>query len=252
MPRRYPESAPELTQLFDNNRRNKREGVTVRQDNPPGFGRKNIIFYQGDPSHNVYLLLEGRILLTRDFEKEANAISAVLVTAPSILGEPVTTNEHLPHTFSARAFDPSKMIVIQRRHLGLYLYEDPDITRAINLATNNDLAALNQRVLTLSGGSMEQKAASASLVITQNGELVLGGTQEDLAMMAGATRASINKLLGDWEREGVIESSTILGLPNPLRRYRHFSESGIRTAQLMSEGYSLEEALEEQKTSIPS
>lgn len=252
MPRRYPESQPELTYLYDHNRRQRREGISARSDRPSRIGKQIPIFNQDDTSHYLYLLLEGRILLTRSFEEEADARPAVLAAAPSILGEAISTSEQLPHTYSARAFDPTKILVIQRRHLGSYLNQDPDITRAINLAINNDLAALNQRVITLSGGSLEQQVASATLVVTQNGELVLGGTQEDLAMLAGGTRASINKFQVEWEKAGVLGNATILGLPNPLKRSRFLTETGIKTLQLVAEGYPLHEALIQQKNTIPS
>jgi CRP-like cAMP-binding protein len=245
MPRRTSESSPELSALFDNSRRHNREGLLTRSDSRLGLRRQQFIFRQGDPAQSMYLLLEGRVMLVRDYEAEDDARAAFLATAPSLLGEPISTNESLTHGFSAKPFEPTKILVIQRKHLGKYLYEDPDITRAMNLAVNNDFNALTQRIIALSGRSVDQNIAATSLDVSQRGELVLGGTLEELAMLAGTTKATVSKFLSEWERQGILERKR-LGFPNPLK-YRIITETGLTVLEMVSEGHNWRDALRRQQ-----
>jgi CRP-like cAMP-binding protein len=234
MPRRTSESSPELSALFDNSRRHNREGLLTRSDSRLGLRRQQFIFRQGDPAQSMYLLLEGRVMLVRDYEAEDDARAAFLATAPSLLGEPISTNESLTHGFSAKPFEPTKILVIQRKHLGKYLYEDPDITRAMNLAVNNDFNALTQRIIALSGRSVDQNIAATSLDVSQRGELVLGGTL-----------ATVSKFLSEWERQGILERKR-LGFPNPLK-YRIITETGLTVLEMVSEGHNWRDALRRQQ-----
>ena len=121
--------------------------------------------------------------------------------------------EGVPRAYHASAQGDCTLLVIPRDRLNALLNQHPELYRYF-------IPFLCQRIrlstLLLEGNvllSLEERMASRLLLLAQNAlqggtekpRHTLGLSQEDLSQMLGTSRQSINKVLKDWEENGLIE-----------------------------------------------
>lgn len=121
--------------------------------------------------------------------------------------------------YTARAMEESDCLFLSAAAFERLLAERPAIARRWLSSVAARLAASQARLLGLLGGSLAEQAARLLLDEATDGLVPL--PQRTLAAMLGVQRPSLNKLLRDFERRGLIElgyrSVRILD-PNGLER----------------------------------
>ena len=175
------------------------------------FRRGEVIFHQGDPGDSLHLLQQGRVKVALDAESGDEAVIAIL--SPGDMFGELSLVDGEPRSATVVALEPVETASLARSDLLRCLREHPAamerlLTALAGMVRRADEGMADLVFLDLEGRLVKkllELAADHGRAADGAVEIELPMTQEDLAAMIGATRASVNKLLGWYEDRGAIE-----------------------------------------------
>lgn len=175
------------------------------------FRRGEVIFHQGDPGAALFVVASGRVKISLPSDTGEEAIVATL-RAGDFFGE-LSLLDGAPRSATAVAIDPVDTLVLQREHVQDLIDEVPAFRDALFAAVAGELRRITDHVgelhfLDITGRLAARLVhlAEAGGTAAEDGSVRLDGpiTQGDLAAMIGATRQSVNKLLGMFVGDGLV------------------------------------------------
>jgi CRP-like cAMP-binding protein len=175
------------------------------------FRRNEVLFHQGDPGDSLFIVTSGAVKILLPSEEGDEAILAT-VRAGAFFGE-LALLDGAPRSATAVALEPTETLVLPRDRFRLLIDTEPASRDALLAALATELRRLTDHVeelhfLDMTGRMAARlvRLARASGVAGPDGSIQLDGpyTQGDLASMIGATRQSVNKLLGQFVDDGLI------------------------------------------------
>jgi CRP/FNR family cyclic AMP-dependent transcriptional regulator len=175
------------------------------------YRRGAAIFHQGDPGDALHLLQAGRVKVALRAESGEEAVVAIL--GPGDCFGELALLDGEPRSATVEALEPVETVSLAREDFLRFLQANPPtmerllrtLARTVRGA-NDELADLV--FLDLPGRLVKKLldlAADHGRLVDGAIEIELPMTQEDLAAMIGATRGSVNKILGWYEEQGAIE-----------------------------------------------
>jgi CRP/FNR family transcriptional regulator, cyclic AMP receptor protein len=195
------------------------------------FRRGEVLFHQGDPGDALFIVSSGAVKIMLPSEEGDEAILTTLRPG-SFFGE-LALLDGAPRSATAVALEPTETLVLPRDRFRLLIDTEPASRDALLAALAGELRRLTDHVEELHFLDMTGRMAARLLrlaneagVAGPGGTIRLEGpyTQGDLAAMIGATRQSVNKLLGQFVDDGLIrldkEAIVIVDLPG-LERTAH-------------------------------
>jgi CRP-like cAMP-binding protein len=204
-----------------------REELLVLFDDfrPREYAGGEIIFHQGDPGHEFYIVVRGKVRVFKT-SPSGDETSINLFASADIVGEFAVIDD-LPRSATAKAIGRCVLLAMAKDRLLQHMREIPDL--AIGMAR---LLAGKVRWTAAYAETIAQFDAAGRLlhILLHYNEqfgreqeagkryvLDLALNQADLASLVGARREWVNRLLQDWRRRGLIEYEagriTILDLP---------------------------------------
>jgi CRP-like cAMP-binding protein len=187
------------------------------------FRRGEVVFHRGDPADSVHLIAKGRFDVC--IGTALGDVVALAIRAPGdTFGElALLTGEE--RTATVAAIEPGETLVVRAAELRRLAKRHPALDEAL-------VRLLAEQVQRLSELLVEAYTVDAEMrVVRRLLELVpvYGGRppvtiplrQEDLASLAGTSRATVNRVLRRAERDGLVElhrGRTLVLDPEALRR----------------------------------
>ena len=177
------------------------------------YHRGEVIFHQGDPGDTMHLMRGGRVKVVIPAETGDEAVLAIL--GPGDCFGELAVIDGGSRSASVVAMEQVETLVLGRQDfLGFFRSNSEAAERlVVNLArtirrVNEDIADL--AFLDLPGRLAKKllDLADTHGAPTDGGkgvEIAVPLTQEELAGMIGATRPSVNKVLGWYEDQGAIQ-----------------------------------------------
>lgn len=183
------------------------------------FKRGEVLFHEGDPGDALFIVASGAVKVALPSEEGEEAILATLRRG-DFLGE-LALLDGAPRSASAIALEATEMLALPREKFRALVADEPAIREALLVALAREIRRLTTRVAELHFLDLTGRlAAHLARLADEHGERMADGstrlraplTQGDLAAMIGATRQSVNKLLGDFVDEGLLrmEGDTIV------------------------------------------
>ncbi|MCC6178282.1 MAG: Crp/Fnr family transcriptional regulator [Chloroflexi bacterium] len=175
------------------------------------YRRGEVVFHQGDPGDSLHILLEGRVKIVLDAESGDEAVIAIF--GPGDCFGELALIDGEPRSASVAALEPVHTVSISRNDFMSFVRENPSVAEQLLMTLAGMVRHANEGLADLVFLDMEGRlvkkllelAASHGRSVDGAIEIELPMTQEDLAAMIGATRASVNKLLGWYEDQGAIQ-----------------------------------------------
>jgi CRP/FNR family transcriptional regulator, cyclic AMP receptor protein len=198
--------APLFESLDDEETRALRAGVTDVE-----LARGERLFDEGDVGDRLYVVLDGKIKLTRtSADGRENLIS--LVGPGEMFGE-LSLFDPRPRTMSASAVTDVRMAALAHEYLRSWLSGHPDVALHLLAALARRLRRTNEVMSDLVFTDVPGRVAKALLdlaarfgVQQEDGLQVNHDlTQEELAQLVGASRETVNKALADFVARGWIQ-----------------------------------------------
>ena len=177
------------------------------------YKKQDIIFHQGDESHVLYLIRKGKVRIF-GVSPSGNETSYRIFSRYDIFGE-FSVIDGRPRSTAAQAIESCTLLEIKRKAFLQCAYEMPDLSMGLI-----KLLVEKLRFTTNYAESLVQYDTAGRLlntilqynekygIVSDSGkryELDLSMNQEDLATMVGARREWVNRILKDWNKQGLIE-----------------------------------------------
>lgn len=213
--------------------------VSLFADVPPGqlaglaarlrrrtFRRNEVIFHRGDPAGALHLIRSGRVKITLPSEEGDETVLALL-GADSCFGE-IAALDGGPRSATVTAVEPTETLALLREDLLAFAREHPDFALALIHTLSARLRRTDEWLEDAYFQDLDTRMARRLLELTEeHGRVTASGievqfplTQSDLAGMLGATRVSVNRLLGVYQDARILQlgrgSFTVLR-PDALR-----------------------------------
>ncbi len=214
--------APLFEALDEDETKALRAGVT-----DVALARGERLFDEGDDGDRLFVVLEGKIKLTRaSADGRENLIS--LVGPGEMFGE-LSLFDPRPRTMSASAVTDVRLAALAHDDLRSWLTGHPDVAMHLLKALARRLRRTNEVMSDLVFTDVPGRVAKALLDLaarfgTEQDEGVQVNhdlTQEELAQLVGASRETVNKALADFVARGWIQlhpKSVLLLDPERLRK----------------------------------
>jgi CRP/FNR family transcriptional regulator, nitrogen oxide reductase regulator len=173
------------------------------------FVAKSVVFHQGDPAGQLFLLLTGRarrFFLTQDGEK----IALLRVTPRELFGEATVLAEPAEYLVSTETTTPSSALVWSRSTIRSLCERYPRLVENALLISFDYLAAYRGAHASLVCNSAPERLARVLTNLANGiGLKVPDGVEldvrnEELAEEANISLFTASRLLSAWQREGIL------------------------------------------------
>ncbi len=179
------------------------------------FHRAEVIFRKDDPGTHLYLVLEGavKISLPGEFGQEA----LVAIMRPGEFFGELALFDRTPRSATAVALEETRLALLAGDDFLGFLEHHPTAVRIVLETLARTIRRLSDRVENLTFLDVPGRVAKYLLDLAQvnrpvaiasgsgnEGPLELKLTQDELAAFVGASRVSVNRVLGDLERRGLV------------------------------------------------
>jgi CRP/FNR family transcriptional regulator, cAMP and macrophage regulator len=163
------------------------------------FSPGDVAFRAGDQSGGVWIVRGGRIELSVGAGRHR---AVVHLPRPGDVDGDIQLLLGMPPPYTARALADARCLFLASADFEQLLATRPPVARRWLSSVAQRLAASQARVLGLLGGSLTAQTARLLAGEAEDGRVAL--PQRTLAAMLGAQRPSLNKVLKDLERDGLI------------------------------------------------
>jgi CRP-like cAMP-binding protein len=178
---------------------------------PRPYARDEVIYLRGDPGTAFYVLANGRVKITLTSPDGKELILRRL--GPGDFHGELALLDDQPRSADAISTEPSVLLVLQRDAFKQFLAEHPMVAtkllatvsqylrrnaELIQDATFLDVPARLARILLELAGGTDATLPPTGAVIPDRMK------QAEIASLVGATRESVNKWLGSFEKQGLI------------------------------------------------
>jgi CRP/FNR family transcriptional regulator, cyclic AMP receptor protein len=175
------------------------------------FRRGEVLFHQGDPGDALFVVTRGAVKISLPNEEGDEAIIAT-VRDGEFFGE-LALLDGAPRSATATALEPTETLVLPRSRFRDLIASEPALRDALLGTLAAELRRLTTHVEELHFLDITGRlAARLTHLAESDGAVAVDGTvrldapltQTDLASMIGATRQSVNKLLGLFADDGLL------------------------------------------------
>jgi CRP-like cAMP-binding protein len=175
------------------------------------FRRGEVLFHQGDPGDALFVVTRGAVKISLPNEEGDEAIIATIRDG-QFFGE-LALLDGAPRSATATALEPTETLVLPRSRFRDLIATEPALRDALLATLAAELRRLTTHVEELHFLDITGRlAARLTHLAESDGEVAVDGTvrldapltQTDLASMIGATRQSVNKLLGLFADDGLL------------------------------------------------
>jgi len=191
------------------------------------LGRGEHLFEEGDAGDRLYVVLDGKIKLTRAAADGRENLTSVL--GPGEMFGELSLFDPRPRTMGAVAVTDARLAALAHDELRGWLAGRPDVAMHLLRALVQRLRRTNDVLSDLVFTDVPGRVAKALLDLAQRfGTQEEGGlqvnhdlTQEELAQLVGASRETVNKALADFVARGWIQlhpKSVLLIDPERMRK----------------------------------
>ncbi len=171
------------------------------------FARGEVVFHEGDPGDTLHLISKGRVAVRVATVLGDTATLAVL--GPGDFFGELALLEERPRTASIVALEKTETLALHRDDFTAMAREHPSVHAFLAQVLGEQVRRLTGQVMDALYVPAEKRVLRrlgelARVYADGDGEVVIPLTQEDLATMAGTSRATVNRVLGEAEKAGIV------------------------------------------------
>ncbi len=171
---------------------------------PRRLRRGDVLFREGDPPHDLFVVVDGRIAISNKSVDGRESMVA-LMERGDLFGE-MPLFDGLPRSAEARALEQSEVLVIPYEPVRKVYEDRPTLLWGVvallaGRLRTTDAALADSVFLDVTGRTAKRLLELAG----DADEFQLPITQEELAAMVGASRERVNKAIAGFVRLGWID-----------------------------------------------
>jgi CRP/FNR family cyclic AMP-dependent transcriptional regulator len=176
------------------------------------FRRGDTLVYQGDPSATVYYMSRGHAAV-KVGTPHGETVTVALLSAGDSFGELAHLTGREERTASVVALDDVQARIISEHEFQVQRTRHPEIGEALLTVLAARIDDLSERLAQSIYESVQRRCARRLLeaaLLFREGEpdtVSVPITQDDLAGLAGASRPTVNQVLGQLTDSGIVKTS---------------------------------------------
>ena len=190
------------------------------------FARGEVVFHRGDPADSLNLINKGRfsVLITTPLGDTA----MLSVRGPGdAFGELALLGREQARSATVSALEPAETHSVYRDDFERLRHEHPIVNDVLIGILTDRLRRLSDQLVEAYYVPADRRVLRRMCELTEqyragDGEVVVPLTQEEIAELAGTSRATVNRVLREAERRGSVElrrgRTAVLDLDELLRR----------------------------------
>lgn len=168
------------------------------------FARQEVLFHEGDPATTLHLVAKGRIAV-RVGTPQGEVAMVDLVLPGDVVGELALLAPGARRRATAVAMEPTETLSIEEATFSALRQADPALSDFLLQLLAARVHRLTDRLLEALYLPADVRLWRRILELAEVYGDVVPLTQEDLAGLAGTTRATVNRALRREEKLGTIE-----------------------------------------------
>jgi CRP-like cAMP-binding protein len=168
------------------------------------FKRGEVVFHRLDPSDSLNLVVKGRFAI-RVMTPVGDTVTIAVRGPGDAFGE-MGLLGNAPRSATVAALEEAETFCLYKTEFDRVRHEHPAVNEVLLAFLANEVRMLNERLLEALYVPAERRVRRRIVELAE----VYGGkeiplTQEELAGLAGTSRATVNSVLRDEERRGAVE-----------------------------------------------
>ncbi|HZA72190.1 MAG TPA: Crp/Fnr family transcriptional regulator [Propionibacteriaceae bacterium] len=168
------------------------------------FARGETLFHHGDPADALHLLERGRVAV-RVLTPQGDQVILAVLGPGQVFGELALIDPQARRTATVTALEACETIALRRRQFESLRAADPQVDRFLVASLAAQVARLSEHLLEMLFVAAHLRVIRRLLVLAEEyGEAPIPMTQEELGLMSGTTRPTVNEVLRDLERQGAV------------------------------------------------
>ncbi|MBL0885245.1 Crp/Fnr family transcriptional regulator [Myceligenerans indicum] len=175
-----------------------------RRTFPPGA----LVYTPHQPVETLFILKQGRIRIFRT-SPDGRALTTAIIEPGTIFGEMVIIGQQMLDNY-AEALDDVVVCVMNKSEVKRLLLGDPRIAIRISETLGRRLGVIERRLSDTVFKSVPQRIATTLVTLAAGSTAGLGRgrqvrlTHEQLAALAGTSRETTTKILGELSEQGMV------------------------------------------------
>jgi CRP/FNR family cyclic AMP-dependent transcriptional regulator len=173
------------------------------------FARGEVVFHRGDPADSLNLIRKGRfsVLITTPLGDTA----MLSVRGPGdAFGELALLGREPVRSATVSALEPAETHSVYREDFERLRHEHPIVNDVLIGILTDRLRRLSDQLVEAYYVPADRRVLRRMCELTElyragDGEVVVPLTQEEIAELAGTSRATVNRVLREAERRGTVE-----------------------------------------------
>jgi len=174
-----------------------------------------VIYRQGEPSAHVRLLMSGTVKLTARARGRETLLE---IRVPGdLLGEREVLKSQSPtgratHHATATTLRPTRVAVVSSTDFAKFIKSEPSAWPAIAQDLETRLSEAESRISGISAEGANRRLARAILALSMSTAMAevkrssLEFSQAELASWIGVSRETVERVMRDWRKRGIIET----------------------------------------------
>jgi CRP/FNR family cyclic AMP-dependent transcriptional regulator len=196
--------------------------LTIARRRP--FDRGEVVFHEGDPADSLHLIVSGRFAVRIRTPLGDTTLLAIYGPGDAF-GELALLAPPSSRSATVVALEAAETRSVFRDDFEALRKRHPAVDRVLVSLLAVRIREMNERLLEAHYVDAETRVRrhlrQLASVYERNGESVIPLTQEEIAEIAGTSRATVNRVLREEERRGAIElkrGRTVVVDPEQLTR----------------------------------
>jgi CRP-like cAMP-binding protein len=185
------------------------------------------IFAKGSPGQSLMAVLRGSVKIS-SLSSDGKEVVFRIISAGEIFGE-IAALDGEERSADAAAMTDCELLVLHRRDFLRMLENRADLCMILLRTLCRSLRRTSEQVEDVSFRHLESRVAKALLQLAesvglhgvQSKSVELHVSQRELGAMAGGSRESVNKILQNWHRQGLIDLGKASILIHDIDALRH-------------------------------
>lgn len=172
------------------------------------FRRGEVVFHTDDPADTLHLIVSGRVAVR--VQTALGDVAVLTVLGPGdMFGELALIGDSGRRSATVEALEATETRSIHRPDFDALRSEHPSVGEVVTLVLADGMRRLSRQLLealyTPADARVRRRLIElAEVYAPGGGEATIPLRQEDLAGMAGTSRATVNRVLRDEERRGAV------------------------------------------------
>jgi CRP-like cAMP-binding protein len=192
------------------------------------FRRGEVVFHYDDPGDTLHLVTRGRFAV-RVMTPLGDVVTLALRGPGEAFGEMALVDEAARRSATVEALEDGETYSVTREDFDRLRHDHPSVTDALVRLLAGELRRVNERLLEALYVPADRRVLRRVLELGERYGATEGGvhvplTQEEIAAMAGTSRATVNRVLRGQEAAGTVRLARgrveILDLAQLQRRAR--------------------------------